>query len=428
MRRTELFSGNGVREYTAGIARSLQEEVGAMSDQDICSCNLQEWEAYLCEKYEIVPVTLYEDAKSQTLENVKVQQYNPMYKHIPYEREYYEVDGYRITVTIPFDGDENLWHLQPNYRILTSYYVENIVAPRREKLGSISLCFEYTKREIEEKGDDLAKYVSGNFENEFKNYRTMIGHVCSEISSFNKGLAEFARKCLLNRKEKAESFSRISRILEIPLNKSETAPCATPVALKRVERKPPRRPEQRETPREYAISDSDYENIINILYSYGTTMEKTARTYIQNNEEELRDHMLAALNTHYENATGETFRKIGKTDINIEFENKAAFIGECKIWHGEKLFSEAVDQLLSYSTWRDLKVSLIVFNKNNQNFRSVLEKVEEWIKENTATLRKKKENLWECDYYRADQGVTIKLTVLVLDLYVDKTQIQDKRY
>ena len=31
--------------------------------------------------------------------------------------------------------------------------------------------------------------------------------------------------------------------------------------------------------------------------------------------------MLAALNTHYENATGETFRKIGKTDIQIEKEN-----------------------------------------------------------------------------------------------------------
>lgn len=44
----------------------------------------------------------------------------------------------------------------------------------------------------------------------------------------------------------------------------------------------------------------------------GTTMEKTARTYFANTEEELRDHLLATLNTHYESATGETFRKIGK--------------------------------------------------------------------------------------------------------------------
>ncbi len=59
-------------------------------------------------------------------------------------------------------------------------------------------------------------------------------------------------------------------------------------------------------------------------YNHG----KTARTYYVNTEEELRDHLLATLNTHYDAATGETFRKIGKIDIHIEFDNKAAFVGE----------------------------------------------------------------------------------------------------
>ena len=59
--------------------------------------------------------------------------------------------------------------------------------------------------------------------------------------------------------------------------------------------------------------------------------------------------------------TGETFRKKGKSDIHIMFENKAAFIGECKIWHGIKNFKEAVEQLFSYSTWRDTKTAIIVF-------------------------------------------------------------------
>lgn len=77
----------------------------------------------------------------------------------------------------------------------------------------------------------------------------------------------------------------------------------------------------------------------------GTSMEKTARTYYNNQEEELRDILLAALNTHYESATGETFRKIGKTDIQIEFENKAAFIGECKIWGGERLLRAQFSKL-----------------------------------------------------------------------------------
>lgn len=33
-------------------------------------------------------------------------------------------------------------------------------------------------------------------------------------------------------------------------------------------------------------------------------MEKTARTYYANIGEELRDHLLAALNTHHQDATG----------------------------------------------------------------------------------------------------------------------------
>ncbi|MBS2965999.1 hypothetical protein KGA66_23340 [Actinocrinis puniceicyclus] len=37
------------------------------------------------------------------------------------------------------------------------------------------------------------------------------------------------------------------------------------------------------------------------------------------------------------------------------------FVGECKIWEGESKFTEAIDQLLSYLTWRDTKGTLLLF-------------------------------------------------------------------
>ena len=92
-------------------------------------------------------------------------------------------------------------------------------------------------------------------------------------------------------------------------------------------------------------------------------------------------YLLATLNTYYQNATGETFRKVGKADINIEFDNKAAFIAECKIWYGEKAFNDAIKQLLNYSTLKDLKLSLIIFNKEERSFINILEKIEKWVKE-----------------------------------------------
>ncbi|MBR4942123.1 MAG: hypothetical protein IKZ19_09015, partial [Clostridia bacterium] len=120
--------------------------------------------------------------------------------------------------------------------------------------------------------------------------------------------------------------------------------------------------------------------------------------------------------------------KIGKTDIHIEFENKAAFIGECKIWHGEKAFQNAIQQIINYSTWRDLKVSVIIFNKENQSFMPILSKIQNWIDQNTVTYNQPNTNVWECKYHRSDMNVDIKLTIIVFDLYVDKTQFKDSRY
>ena len=228
--------------------------------------------------------------------------------------------------------------------------------------------------------------------------------------------------------KKADSFSAISTALQIPLTVSKNAPNTKPIQLKRIVRQPSVKPTVAPATPEPCISDVDYANINNIITMCGTAMEKTARTYFANTEEELRDHLLATLNTHYEAVTGETFRKIGKTDIHIEFENKAAFIGECKIWHGERMFQSAIQQVINYSTWRDLKVSVIIFNKENQSFQGVLSKIKNWVDTNAVSYIQPQANVWKCKYHRQDMNVDIELTVLAFDLYVDKSQFKDSRY
>ncbi len=423
----EFFEGNEIKTYTAKFAQNLKEEVENMSDSNIMTCDIQEWVNYLTSKYSITPITLYEESISQTLKETKIKKYNSLSRYVPYENEYYEVDGYKITFTIPFDGDFHLFYLRPSSMYLKRFRVDSLISPHNEDLGNFSISFEYTRQELQDKGKEMQKYVKTNFENEFSYYQTMIDNVNSEINSFNSRLSDFAKSCLEERKDKANSFSFVSQMLEIPLNKNDSAPNSVPIAIKRVARKPVQKPKQKPIPNEYSISDTDYENINNIIMMAGTTMEKTARTYYRNNEEELRDHLLATLNTHYDNATGETFRKIGKTDIHIEFENKAAFIGECKIWHGEKLFDDAVQQLMNYSTWKDIKVSIVIFNKENQSFQGIVDKIDKWVIQNTKAHKKKKTNMWLCEYYRSDMQVLVNLDILAFDLYVDKNQFKDGR-
>lgn len=423
----EFFKGLDARNYFAAFHGKMKSEVDQMSDGEIVSCNFEEWAGYLAGKYYIVPISVFETNIEKALAETKVKRANPFRGH-PFEKDFFEIDGVRVTFKIPFDGEPDLFDIQPSSRILSHFATQSFVAPQGEECGSFTLDFEYTKQELQDKGEAMAEYVQKQFDNEFRSYKTMIGYVNAEVTSFNNGLVTSAMRLLEERKKKADSFSAISNALQIPLTTSKNAPNTKPIQLKRIVRQPSVKPTVKpETPEPY-ISDSDYENINNIISMCGTTMEKTARTYFANTEEELRDHLLAALNTHYEAVTGETFRKIGKTDIHIEFENKAAFIGECKIWHGERLFQGAIQQVINYSTWRDLKVSVIIFNKENQSFPAVLSKIKSWADANTTAYTQPQTNIWKCKYHRQDMNVDIQLTILAFDLYVDKKQFNNARY
>jgi hypothetical protein len=91
-------------------------------------------------------------------------------------------------------------------------------------------------------------------------------------------------------------------------------------------------------------------------------MERSPEAYASWEEERLRDNLVVMLNSHYEGqATGETFNRSGKTDILVRVEDRNVFIGECKWWSGQAGFVEAIDQLFSYSTWRDTKLALVMF-------------------------------------------------------------------
>lgn len=426
-RSKEFFNGTYTRDYFVSLRSKMQAEIEQMSDEEIVSCNFEEWVDYLVKNYSIPPISIFEENIESTLHKTKVQRPN-LFREAPYENDYLEVDGALVTFTIPFDGEPKLFELQPNTRILYRFTTPNFIAPHDEEYGSFTLNFEYTEQELHDQGNRMREYVQEKFENEFKDYKDMISYVNADVTAFNKGLPAHAKRLLEERKKKANSFAAISNALQIPLTASKNAPNTKPIPLKLITRQPSAKPTVKQVIPEYCISDKDYENINNIISMCGTTMENTARTYFANTEEELRDILLITLNTHYEAATGETFRKLGKTDIHIEFENKAAFIGECKIWHGERLFQGAIQQLLNYSTWRDLKVSVIIFNKDNQSFPAILSKIKKWADTSTVSYSQPQANIWQCKYHRQDMNVDVQLTILAFDLYVDKSQFKDSRY
>jgi hypothetical protein len=123
-----------------------------------------------------------------------------------------------------------------------------------------------------------------------------------------------------------------------------------------------------------------YEEILSVISHMVTVMERNSETFRGIGEEALRDHFLVQLNGKYKGqAAGETFNKKGKTDILIRVDGENIFIAECKFWGGEKKLKETLDQLLGYTTWRDTKLALLIFNRN-KNFSAVLKQIPEAMK------------------------------------------------
>lgn len=126
------------------------------------------------------------------------------------------------------------------------------------------------------------------------------------------------------------------------------------------------------------ISEQAYRKIINLVYHFGKNLEKLTALHSKFDEEGFREYFLPYLNamSTSHNATGETFNKIGKTDILIQNQKgENVFIAECKVWGGEGQIHPAIDQLLErYVTWRDEKLAFIIFNKTVKGFSAIIDK------------------------------------------------------
>ena len=193
-----------------------------------------------------------------------------------------------------------------------------------------------------------------------------------------------------------------------------------PLRRRRIDVPPPPSSSRDSFRPEPALVDSDYDDILRVVTNMVAVMERSPHAFATMGEEDIRQHFLVQLNGRYEgDATGETFNFEGKTDILVRRDGANVFIGECKIWRGEKEFSAAIGQLLDYVTWRDTKTALLVFNRN-RSMTAVLEKVRKALAEHPHFKRFEpyaSETGFRCRIaHKNDPAREIILTVLVFDV------------
>ena len=240
------------------------------------------------------------------------------------------------------------------------------------------------------------------------------------VRQLNERLGAIAIRELTKRQAALQSGKRLAESLGIPLERRGPEevrilhPTSRPLKLTFH----PRTPTQ--PTREWYLVNEDFEYILELAEGVVNVMERSPRTFSRMGEEELRDILLVILNAHFRGgATGETFNYGGKTDILIRHEGRNVFIGECKIWRGAAEFTRALDQLLGYTTWRDTKAALVVFNRR-QNLTKVLRQIPSLLVAHPcykATKEARGETHFRCIFrHKVDNDREVTLAVLVFDV------------
>lgn len=413
MRIENPFTERDLYDYLSEKRAGFQAEIAQLSDAQVSSNSHEYLVAYFLEKYRLEPLRI--EPEDPTL---REQSHCKITKRLqdPFDRYYsgsktITVDGVCVRFYYPVIGDCELFHCKASTFSLGGY------PPIDLKNQHLVLTREYQVYSNSELPS--AEEVVSQFDGMLKSVLAGVKYANGDVKAYNASLESEISKCIEKREELARKFNVLFADLDISLEKKSGADARIPLKRKELVLTSSNAPAEKNC----YIGETTFIEILELIRNCYATCERTPKTYKDLDEEALRDLALVPLNTLYiGKAVGEAFRSKGKTDICIEEQNRAAFVAECKIWKGSRAFSEAIDQLLGYLTWRDSKTALIVFSRN-VNFNNVLNSTTSTLKSDERCLKFKviSPNEFDCKFVTAGKpGDITRIRVMVFDLHVEE--------
>lgn len=401
-----LFNGVDWNSVDRHQRQELAAEVERVDPDRLLNTSVEDLTSYFAEKFQIdVPVL--------DIENLVVDQHekqidvsrDPMRMIMNRSRPFLVV-GSEIEVEIPFTGDAEAFKIQPNPFTMNP--------PRACVRGSIvSFSVVGTNLQADQVRNQIDRTVS-----EIQSY---LSNLRANVSGLNSQLPNVARTAIESRRAKLLANRHVVASLGFKLKQRENAPntFAAPEVRRKIS---PVMPPASSTPYkpEPTLALDDYEHILGVMQGMTQVMERSPSAFHGVDEESLRSHFLVQLNGHYQGqATGETFNYQGKTDILIRSEGRNIFIAECKFWAGPKKLTDTIDQLLGYSSWRDTKTAVVIFNRN-RDFSKVLATIRQTVQEHPQfkrTLPGVSETIFRYMFaHRDDRNRELFLTVMAFDV------------
>jgi hypothetical protein len=402
-----LFWNGTLDELLQSQTKALCDEIDGLGDDSVINADLQETARGLADKYTLEPVKLDRD-KTETIARGETTISEGQRCLILLDPGVlrHSAAGTFYRVATPFAGDARLFMRRP------SEYDTRL--PSGEIVGNeLHILCKTASRD--------PAFIQSGIRDNLDRVERWLDRANAEVTPFNARLTGLARDRLQNRKENLIQDNAIVQGLGFPVRARAGAPTTYEVPVHRKELPVIVASSTKTAAPDPHLDLAAYENILQTIASMGRVLELSPTAFARMGEEALRFVLLVPLNIHYEGqATGETFNFQGKSDIIIKVGAKNIFIAECLIWDGPDYFSEKIDQLLAYASWRDTKTSIVVFNRN-KNLSWVLAQIPARVKAHPNFRREDSSYKSETGFrfvlhHRDDKDRHLLLTVLVFDV------------
>lgn len=401
-----LFSEFDLRNGLEAEREKMFQEIESIEKNRLLNTSVPDLVDYFVEKYTVNAPKLLEDKISTDQAETQVDVSRDPNRYISDPSRPFYVPGTKITFFVPFEGDGELFKAQSSMMSFN---------PPRASVHGQEIHATYTTTSHD--GAEIRKQFDGLL----GQIKQLLTGTNNDVGIYNSEIRQNAEARINARREKLLKDQNMVADLGFPLRKREDAPTtySAPVVAKKIH---PQMPPASTTPfkPEPTLPMEQYEHILSVVSGMVHVMERSPSSFVNMKEEDIRQHFLVQLNGQYEGkATGETFNESGKTDILIREQDKNIFIAECKFWEGPEAFTKAINQLLGYTSWRDTKTAIILFNRN-KSFSDVLAQIPDIVKQH-PNFKRELEYSSETGYRYAlhhndDKNREIIVTILAFEV------------
>lgn len=408
--RPYLFSKYDLRGTLENKTNEMQSEIDRMDDDRLLNTSVNDMVSFLVEKHSIENIQLDESGITVDQAETHIDVSGDRNRYFRDRSGPHHVKGTSNIFYIPYTGEEILFYCKPSSwsSVTPTGLIEG---------NELVLKYDTTEHDAEK--------LKNEFNQDIASIKQYLSWIETQVTSFNSNLETIAEQIVKKRRDLILQNKGLASSLGFPMR--EKAGAARTYSVPEVRRKPPIRPPVASTEPfkpEPAIDNKEYEHILSVIDNMVLVMERSPHAFAGMGEEDVRQHFLVQLNGQYEGqATGETFNFEGKTDILIRSEGKNIFIAECKFWRGPKSFTETIDQILGYTSWRDTKTAILLFNRN-KNLSAVLEKIPEEIQAHSnfkRMLTYNRESGWRAVFHHNDDaGRELTLSIHAYEVPSDK--------